>query len=101
MGIPINSEANWGIDTITGQPATTGGPLASGNPVKPASHPIAIEAMKRNKTGPYAERSEDGSSSEKYGASDWTQAGDGTKYPGEKPVEEVKTSTGTASTKAS
>lgn len=51
--IPLQSEVK-GIDVVTGEPATTGGPYASPNPVKPFGHPLAVEAQRRNKTGPFA-----------------------------------------------
>ena len=50
--IPLQSEVK-GIDVVTGEPATTGGPYASPNPVKPFGDPRAEEAMQRNKTGSY------------------------------------------------
>lgn len=84
-----NDISNEGIDTVTGLPATTAGPNASGNPVVPADHPAAIKAMQKNKTGTYSEvkaedvqeailikiREAQGSGSEKYGdAGTWTDS---------------------------
>ncbi|HEY1646273.1 MAG TPA: hypothetical protein VGF75_08020 [Candidatus Saccharimonadales bacterium] len=54
--VPLQSSIK-GIDIVTGEPATTGGPYASPNPVKPFNHPDAIEAQRRNKTGPFKDSS--------------------------------------------
>jgi hypothetical protein len=113
MAIPLGHKANFnidntGIDVVTGLPATTGGPNASGNPVKPVDHPAAITAMQRNKTGPYSDNKDQqstvanadgtfvvaaGSGSEKYAPSDWTQAsGEGLDYPGGAKIEPTPSS---------
>jgi hypothetical protein len=56
LGHKYNDEiVNVGVDTVTGEIATTGGPLASGNPVVHPSHPAAQKAMQDNKTGPYSD----------------------------------------------
>jgi hypothetical protein len=55
-----------GVDTVTGLPAVTGGPDASPNPVVPEGHPAAVEAQRRNKTGPYAELETEKTQEEKH-----------------------------------